>query len=240
MSNIPRFLLLDIPLVGGSATLDAEQSSHCVRVLRLKSGVPIHLIDGKGTLATAEIEQPHSRETLVRITEHRTFDSKSKIHLVFGMTKPQSLDFIFKKCTEIGLASFQPLITDHSFHRDRFNPERWLKLVIEACKQSQEVFFPEIHSPKSFSDWIRTRKESSRLVICDEEKRARKTINWESPLEILIGPEGGWSATERNELEKTTSSQWLGLGKNRLRAETACLTALTIAKWNSGELRCGE
>lgn len=240
MSNLPRFLLLDIPQVGGSASLDAEQSSHCVRVLRLTSGAPIHLIDGKGTLAKAEIEQPHSRETLVRITEHRIFNSKSKIQLVFGMTKPQSLDLIFKKCTEIGLASFQPLITDHSFHRDRFNPERWLKLVIEASKQSQEVFFPEIQSPKSFPDWIRTRADNSRIIICDEEKRGGETIDWAGPLEVLVGPEGGWSEQERKVLENNASSQWLGLGKNRLRAETACLAALTIAKWNSGELRCGE
>lgn len=239
MSNSPRFLLLDIPPKGTSATLDAEQSSHCVRVLRLKAGSTIHVIDGKGLLATAEVVTPHPHKTLIKITDIQVFTSKSQIHLVFGLTKPHSLDLIFKKCTELSVASFQPLITEHSFHREHFNSERWLKLVIEACKQSQEVFFPVIHPPKSFWDWKRTRVSDTKLLVCDEEKRGATPADWSGPLEVLIGPEGGWSETERKDLEQTHFASWLGLGQNRLRAETACLAALAIIKWNSGEFKCG-
>lgn len=238
MSPLPRFLLLDIPERGGVAFLDPEQSSHCARVLRLSNGSQIQLINGKGSEAIAEITEAHSHKTVIKVLElkHSTF--RSQIHLVFGLTKPQSLDFIFKKCTEIGVASFQPLITDHSLHRTHFNQERWLKLVIEACKQSQEIFFPEVHSPQDFSVWLKKRNPQNHLIICDEDSRSGAPSKWSLPLAVLIGPEGGWSVSERLLLKDAENSSWLGLGKNRLRAETACLAALTILKWNSGELSC--
>lgn len=239
MSNNPRFLLLDIPPQGSSAVLDSEQSAHCVRVLRKKTGDLIDLINGKGIIGKAEIVDPHPYKTLLKIVDLRIFSSRSKIHLVFGMTKTQSIDFILKKCTELGVSSFQPLITEHSLKREFFNQTRWLKLTVEACKQSQEVFFPEVFSPIDFSDWLAKRDSNMSLLVCDEGERQTNLTHWGLPVEILVGPEGGWSQFERNELKNLSNSSKLGLGKNRLRSETACLAALAIVKWNSGEIQCG-
>lgn len=236
MSNNPRFLSLELPPIGGRVTLDPEQSAHCARVLRLQNGESIILINGQGTLGKATIVNSHPRNTQVEVVELQTASVRSEAHLVFGITKPPALETIFKKCTELGVSSFQPLVTAHSLHPSSWNSERWKKIIVEASKQCQELWFPNLLEPLSFSDWLTQRNTSSPLVFCDENERTGSVDKkLQGPVEILIGPEGGWSQEERQKLLQASVIH-LGLGKNRLRAETACLVALTLTKLQLGEL----
>lgn len=236
MSNNPRFLSLNIPSVGGSFTLDEEQSAHCIRVLRLRTGDPLSVIDGRGSLGEGTIVDANPRRTVVELKAIETLGRTSHIQIAFGLTKPAALELIFRKCTELGVASFQPLITDHSLHPDSWNEDRWKKIVIEACKQSQELWFPEIASPRSLDTWLKSRGSDRSLVFCDEKSRkGPKEVRLTSPADILIGPEGGWSESERGHLQKIDVTL-LGLGPNRLRAETACLVALALVKSRLGEI----
>ncbi|NBX82962.1 RsmE family RNA methyltransferase, partial [bacterium] len=156
--------------------------------------------------------------------------------LVFGITKPIALESILKKCTELGIASFQPLVTDHSLHPGSWNADRWNKVIVEACKQSQELWFPALAEPLTFSNWLSQRNALHSLIVCDENERTPSlTHPLKTPVEILIGPEGGWSVLERERL-KSLNGTSLGLGKNRLRADTACLVALALTKNAVGEL----
>ncbi|NDD05631.1 MAG: RsmE family RNA methyltransferase, partial [Proteobacteria bacterium] len=102
MSNNPRFLSPDIPIIGESLKLGAEESAHCAKVLRMKPGETICLIDGSGTVAEAVITTVLSKGTEVRIIKKDFYHKKSRITLAFGLTKPQALEHIFRKCTELG------------------------------------------------------------------------------------------------------------------------------------------
>jgi len=236
MSNNPRFLSAEIPEVGGSLTLSDEQSAHCTRVLRLGSGDCVSIINGKGVLAEGTIAVSHPHKTVVQLNSTENFQRNSHVQLAFGITKPASLELIFRKCTELGTASFQPLITDHSLHPGSWNHDRWYKIVVEACKQSQELWFPEILSPISLKDWLQTRQKNRVLVFCDENfRKSAKELVSQAPADLLIGPEGGWSETERT-LLKEQEPFVLGLGPNRLRAETACVVALALVKMRLGEI----
>ena len=236
MSNNPRFLSLEIPGRGSRVQLDPEQSAHCAKVLRLQVGAPLSLINGRGLLAEARILEAHSKKTWVEIIDLKHEPIQSAIHLVFGITKPIALESILKKCTELGIASFQPLVTDHSLHPGSWNADRWNKVIVEACKQSQELWFPALAEPLTFSNWLSQRNALHSLIVCDENERTPSlTHPLKTPVEILIGPEGGWSVLERERL-KSLNGISLGLGKNRLRADTACLVALALTKNAVGEL----
>jgi len=236
MSSTPRFLSLEILRPDSTIALDLEQSSHCVRVLRLASSDSILLIDGKGHLAQASILKADPHKTVVSVGHVEFVPRYSTIQLAFGITKPSALELIFRKCTELGLRSFQPLITEHSTKLSAWNDERWLKILVEACKQSQESWIPELQKPLKLSDWLRNRSAHEALIFCDENQRSEKNMGAiKGPLDILVGPEGGWSESER-ELLKSQPLMPLSLGPNRLRAETACLVALTLTKSKIQEL----
>lgn len=236
MLKNPRFLSLEIPLVGNSLTLDPDQSAHCCRVLRMKAGEPISLIDGKGSLAEATLIESNPKRTTVKIESITFCERASHVSVAFGLVKPHSLEWIFKKCTEIGVHSFQPLISDHSLHPDSWNSQRWQTIVEEACKQCQEVWFPEIKAPMALPSWLASRSKQSDLIICDEFVRDSKlSPPIQGLTDILIGPEGGWSDSERTVFKKYPF-QPLGLGNNRLRSETACIVALALVKSHVGEL----
>lgn len=236
MLKNPRFLYPKVPPIGEVLVLDEEQSAHCARVLRITAGESVSIIDGKGVLAEGEVLESHPKHVKIRLKTFKQEERKNQIEIIFGLAKPQALEWIFKKCTEMGVYSFQPLITDHSMHPSSWNAERWNKIVEEACKQCQELWFPEIRKPMSFRDWIQQRSHQSPFFLCDEEiRKADSEVSKFHPKEIVIGPEGGWSEQER-ELIKKFPVQHLGLGPNRLRAETACLVALTLVKVRHGEL----
>jgi 16S rRNA (uracil1498-N3)-methyltransferase len=236
MSNNPRFLSPEIPTVGNPLTLDFEQSAHCVRVLRLRAGDSVSVINGKGTLGEGIILEANPKRTMIEVKSIESRGEASQVQIAFGLTKPAALELIFRKCTELGIASFQPLITDHSLHPDSWNEERWHKIVVEACKQSQELWFPKIFAPISLETWLKERKLNHSLVVCDEASRKTKhELKLSSPADILIGPEGGWSEAERNQFTGLKIFS-LGLGPNRLRAETACLVALALVKSQLSEI----
>lgn len=236
MPSIPRFLSREIGLPDSTLALDPEESVHCVRVLRLSPGDSVLLIDGKGSTAEGTILKADSKKTLVSVNRKEFSEMNSKIELVFGVTKPPALESIFRKCTELGLRSFQPLITEHSVRLGGWNEERWGKILVEACKQCQDPWLPELKKPIKFQDWLLNRSNSRALVFCDEGFREpQKSLSLNENTDILVGPEGGWSDKER-ELVNSLGGLPLSLGPNRLRAETACLVALTLIKSKIHEL----
>ncbi|NBX75745.1 MAG: 16S rRNA (uracil(1498)-N(3))-methyltransferase [Proteobacteria bacterium] len=236
MSNNPRFLSPEILAVGAVLNLDFEQSAHCARVLRLREGDSVSLINGQGCLAEGTIVEANPQKTMIEVKSIGTQKQSSQVQMAFGLTKPSALELIFRKCTELGVASFQPLVTDHSLHPESWNEDRWQKIVVEACKQSQELWFPKIFKPVSLSAWLKERNSERALVVCDEALRKSKAdLNLSSAADVLIGPEGGWSDAERKSFEELQPF-FLGLGPNRLRAETACLVALALVKSRLGEI----
>ena len=236
MPSIPRFLSREIGPIPSTIHLDPEESVHCVRVLRLSAGDPICLIDGKGTCAEAVILKADPKATLVSLSRKEFSEPRSNLELVFGVTKPPALESIFRKCTELGVRSFQPLFTEHSVRLGGWNEERWNKIIMEACKQCQDPWIPTLKNPLKFEDWMNLRSLSAPLVFCDENYRApQKSIPLNGNAHILVGPEGGWSDRER-EWVTAQDAFPLSLGPNRLRAETACLVALTLIKSKINEL----
>lgn len=228
----PRFSCLRLPAVGEVLALDPTQSHHLSSVLRAVTGDSIELVDGYGEIAIATVQSIIGGivEVAIHGKTQVSNSGRSVIHVAFGLTKSASVDFILRRCTEVGVSGFQPLNTAHSQRYSDWNSKRWEKIIIEVSKQCQQARFPTVNKPMDWRAFLANVTNEDQLVVCDEAERkhSAQTLvgnkTW-----LLIGPEGGWSDSERADLasRKTLS---MGLGRNRLRAETACLVGLTLLK----------
>jgi 16S rRNA (uracil1498-N3)-methyltransferase len=236
--SLQRFFHSGILKEGQTIILSREESHHLVKVMRAADKEPVEVIDGVGGLAVALVEKANPKAASLFIQSFSRVDPVNRIRLCFAIPKSAAMDFIIRRCTEMGVEAFQPLITNHSVHLHKdWNKERWERVVIEVSKQCQELYFPAISPPLSLSHFFEQRDPQRPLLFCSETHRELKTISASkaTAFDLLIGAEGGWS---QDEIETVTSRRatFFGLGKNRLRAETAALVSLTLLKKEAGEL----
>ncbi len=224
---------------GASVALEAVQSHHLAKVLRLQPGEKVGLVDGKGCLAHATLQEIHPKSSVAKIEKIIIVEASSKIVLCFGIPKGQALDFIYRRATELGVAGFQPLKTQHSSPAKGWNEDRWVGVLSEVCKQCEELNFPRNGSPLNLENWLSQRNPNRLLIVCDENARqAAPPLNDTKAFEgvdLVVGAEGGLSPAEVEALLRAGGTR-LGLGRNRLRAETAALVALTLLKKQLGEI----
>jgi 16S rRNA (uracil1498-N3)-methyltransferase len=220
----------DIPGNGEIIRLSPEESHHIVHVLRLAAGEAISLADGKGKVAQGRLTDTSARGCHVQIESQEFVPPPFKITVAFGIPKGPALEFIIRRCTEVGIARFQPLLTQHSLHVQNWNEARWQKIIVEVAKQCQSPWFPELRPPQKLKDWLTGREIGHTFFFCHEDRRAAEaTIDPKKPVDLLVGAEGGWSR-EESEWIDSAGAVSLGLGRNRLRAETAALVATVQIK----------
>jgi 16S rRNA (uracil1498-N3)-methyltransferase len=230
-----RFLLKAKFVLGQEFELSPEESHHLVKVLRMEKGEQCQLVNGEGEIAQAIVTEPHSKKTRCLVQSLRKEENRNRIHVAFAIPKSNALDFIIHRCTEVGVGSFQPLMSEYSLKINSWNEGRWERVVLETAKQCQETYFPVVLKPLDLKSWIFEKRQKERqLVYCDEHARfdALDSVSIDREVDLLVGSEGGWSETERGWFQQL--GKGMGLGKNRLRAETACVVGLTLLKkrWN--------
>ncbi|MEI6696791.1 MAG: 16S rRNA (uracil(1498)-N(3))-methyltransferase [Bacteroidota bacterium] len=210
-------------------TLDKEESTHCVRVLRLKEGSLIHLTDGKGNLFKAQLLSADPKECLAEIIETIPEFGKRAFYLHIAIAPTKNIDrfeWFLEKATEIGIDEITPLYCEHS-ERNIIKPERLQKIITSALKQSLKTYHPVLNEAVKFNHFIQSTFESKKYIAhCEEnEKTPFQTAcqKGENAL-ILIGPEGDFSNTE---IKNAIANNYLpiSLGDSRLRTETAGIVA---------------
>ncbi len=215
-------------------TLNEEESKHCVRVLRLKEGETIHLIDGKGGYYVAEITQADARHcTVMIINTEKDKDIRNwHLHIAIAPTKNMDrLEWFVEKATEMGIDELS-LINCANSERKVVKIERIQKVCISAIKQSIKAYIPKINEMEDFKNFVeRTRefKGEKYIAHCQTAPLPQlKTIYRSSNNAlILIGPEGDFTIEEVN-LAKSNGFKEIGLGHSRLRTETAGIYACAV------------
>jgi 16S rRNA (uracil1498-N3)-methyltransferase len=208
--------------------LDEDESYHCVRVLRMKNGVTIHLTDGRGNLFQGLLVDGNPKKCVVNI---HSFNHLPKhpfsIHIAIAPTKNiDRFEWFLEKATEIGIDRITPLICEHS-ERTHLRTERLQKILVSAMKQSMNLHLPQLDEPASFDKFIMDPMPGQKFIGYVEEKQEELLRNLYlrgSDVCILIGPEGDFSKTE---VAKAVESGYsvVSLGNSRLRTETAGLVA---------------
>ena len=154
-------------------------------------------------------------------------ENNSEIWLAFTPIKLNYLNFMIQKATELGVTKFIPILSERTMVRD-LNSERLNKVIIEASEQSNRIKLPKLEKLVKFKDFIKLYKDTD-IVFGDlNSSNDQIKINKDSPVCILIGPEGDFSENERKEILDLKNVKSLKINKNILRTETAAISIISI------------
>ena len=222
-------------IAGGICRLDQDESGHCIKVLRHRSGDEINVIDGCGTLHRCRITSDSHKgvEAIVLESTDGWGSHPYRLHMAVCPTKNNDrYEWFVEKACEIGVDEISPVIGEHS-ERKIFKTARAEKILVSAAKQSLKASVPVVNEPVSVKDFIRSSSEGLRLIAyCfEDENIPRRSIKevlegYEgSDITVMIGPEGDFSREEA-ELALASGFVPVHLGASRLRTETAAITAV--------------
>lgn len=219
------------PGIGGSSyRFDNTESRHIIRVLRMRRGDRVRIIDGKGNLYEGLISNPDSEACMIEITgiisdfEKRPYS----LHLAVSPLKnPERFEWMVEKCVEIGVDAITPLICRNS-EKKSIKRERLQNIIISAMKQSLKANLTMLNDPQEFGEFISTTDKKYNLIAHCNQNFERNGIagiyKKGSDVTILIGPEGDFTP---DEISSATSAGFasIHLGESRLRSETAGISA---------------
>lgn len=210
--------------------LSEEESKHACKVMRLKNGDTILLINGLGDEFTAKITDAHPKKCELEICAIRSeVKPPYAIHIAIAPTKNSDrLEWFIEKATEIGVTEITLLACDKS-ERKVQKRERLEKILVSALKQSKRLFLPKLNDLVATTTFMEAHPNGLIAHCYDETKQSIQASFKATNCPILIGPEGDFSLKEV-EVARKNGYQTIHLGTNRLRTETAGLYACMQAK----------
>ena len=175
-------------------TLPEEEGRHALRVLRMKEGDEIQLLDGNGGFYKGIIKSTQGKKCLVQIIDYQYFESnrKHKIHLALAPTKnTDRIEWFVEKAIEIGVDKITFLLTSHS-ERKVLKMERIQKIAVSAMKQSGNFYLPELVEITKFKDFLESQSDSkSQKFMAYVPASPSETLfseKQEGEICVLIGP----------------------------------------------------
>ncbi len=253
MSHPPRFALRH-SIVDGIAIVDGAELHHLRDVMRLRQGASIALMAPDNVEYLARIESFEDDRAIVRIEKTATTVATPTLILATAIIKGPRMDFIVEKAAELGVTELYPMLCERGVVRDPGSERilRWRRLATAAAKQSLTPNALELHEPVRIADLIETLAKD-RLAGSASEAAPLKMIctmgadpiasavRRQRPRGIIIacGPEGDFTDAEL-QLAKDAGFVPVGLGKNRLRSETAAIAAVSVAAALLDEFRGGD
>lgn len=217
---------------GKTAFFSEEESLHITKVMRIKKGQTIHLMDGLGSLFVAVLDDDSNKKASATITNvvDETKQKPYYIHVAIAPTKNNDRTELFvEKAIEMGIDEISFIKCRHS-ERDVLKMERIERLALSAAKQSQKYKLPiinELTDFKKFISQLSTDYNTKAIAYLDEKplKHLADVVQKNEKMIVLIGPEGDFNIDEV-EFVKANGFEAVSLGSNRLRTETAGIAAV--------------
>ena len=240
---MPRFYIPQAPLTHMPMKLPEAAAHHAARVLRLGVGDAVALFDGSGCEWVATIQHIDKRDVEVMVAQRVEISRESPVAvtLVQGISSGDRMDYTLQKAVELGVARIQPLACARSVVKlvgERADKRRshWQNLVIAACEQCGRNVVPEVAAVDSLSGWLaQPSAQSLRIMFAPDAAATLHTLTKpEASVEILAGPEGGFSPDE-HQLAIAAGFIPVRLGPRVLRTETAAVAALSAMQMLWGD-----
>ena len=210
-----------------NSNLDKSQSHYISKVMRIKEGESFSLFNDSGEWEAKINEIKKGIVNFIIVKKLKNSEKNREIWLAFTPIKLNYLNFMIQKATELGVTKFIPILSERTMVRD-LNSERLNKVIIEASEQSNRIKLPKLEKLVKFKDFIKLYKDTN-IVFGDlNSSNDQIKINKDSPVCILIGPEGDFSENERKEILDLKNVKSLKINKNILRAETAAISIISI------------
>lgn len=231
------------PLAGDDFALPEAAAHHVGQVLRMRVGDGVALFTGSGGEFAATIRAIDRRNVTLRIGHHDPVERESPwpVTLVQSIIAADMMDLVVRKAVELGAATIQPLLPARSQSASEERVARrlahWRRIAIAACEQCGRNRVPDIAPVMTFGQWFSARDDALRpaaILDADGERSLAAVSSNEPPRAIVIGPEGGFGATELR-LARDAGAMSVHLGARVLRAETAALAALATINAIAGD-----
>jgi 16S rRNA (uracil1498-N3)-methyltransferase len=237
-----HFWVTQSAIDGDEAVLDADESRHLTKVLRLAKGAPVALFDGDGMVYGGVIIETGDRAR-VRILSRRHGETAARpLVIVQAILYGGKMDELLQRYTELGVDTFVPIWTNRcqgpfDVAREIKRQARQQRIIEAACKQSGRAHPLRLARPQTFADFLAGCSAESpgwrRLMFWEEEETTSlRDIPFSDAGAIiaLIGPAGGW-APEEAAMARAQGFHTIRLAGHILRAETAGLTAAALCQF---------
>jgi len=220
-----------------AAALTGANATHLARTLRARVGQEFDVACGERVYRATVSSVAEERVEFALGEEVMASTAIIPITLLLAVFKFDRLEWAIEKCTELNVTSIVPVIArrteKHLAQAADKRVERWRRIAHEAAQQSRRVTPPDVFDPIKLADALAC-DATQRIVLAENESGATLTEilraqNGSASLALAIGPEGGWAADELQAFER---AGWVAasLGDTILRAETAAIAALAIAR----------
>ncbi len=224
-------LLRPTDLDGDRVEIEGAAYRHLFRARRLKAGVRLRAVDGEGRARWADVDRVERRRAVLSLAEPAPDNEPAyRLHLEVAALRPERASWLVEKATEIGVRGIRFITTARTPRK--YSPaslERLRRVARAAVEQSHRSRVPEIAGVEPWETVVAFLSDPDRAIgdryVLDFD--ARRLESWRgqgSSGSVLVGPEGGWSRSERQELEQL-GCQTVSLGDRTLRVETAAIAA---------------
>jgi len=229
----PRFFCEQI--TGSRVRLEGDEAHHARASRRLRVGDAVVVFDGRGTEANGRIAaiERGSLEVAIEHVEHRPPLAPVAVVVATAMPKGPRQDYLIEKCTELGVAAIWPMLTRRCTVRPAASRlAKWRRTSIEAAKQSQRPWLPEILPAAPFDEVLARARQCDLAVLAvptgaNPLGRVAASARSAERVAILIGPEGGF-APDECEQARQAGLRFASLGRTILRTETAAVAAAAV------------
>jgi 16S rRNA (uracil1498-N3)-methyltransferase len=240
--HAPRFFCtppISIADQGRELDLPRETARHIAQALRMRVGDALTLFTGSGGEFAATIARIDKRGVAVRIGAFDPVEREAThaVTLVQSIIAADMMDLVVRKAVELGVAAIVPVIAARSQRspeaREAKRAERWRQIAVAACEQCGRNRVPEIAELVPLSAWLGTTAAGvvGLMLAPDAATPYATAIKKNHPRFIIVGPEGGFTAQERDEAARHDVTL-AHFGSRILRAETAALAALSVIAAN--------
>lgn len=236
--SLPRLFVRKLLSERTVVELDARQANYLGNVLRLGPGAQLLLFDGTSGEWLGRITAAGKKQmTLTVERATRAPESVPDLWLAFAPVKRSQTDWLVEKATELGAARLVPVMTKRTV-AERVRIDRLESIAIEAAEQCGRTILPQIEGQVSLAQFLEQRDTKRALYFADESGGEPAANAFKpGPAVILTGPEGGFTAEERQQVREASNSVAITLGPRILRAETAALAALASYMAIAGDWR---
>lgn len=214
--------------------LDKAQVHYIGNVMRRQVSDPVILFNGQDGEWLGELQEVRKNGALVHIKERlRPQTAEPDIHLYFAPLKKIQTALVIQKATELGVSKIFPVQTART-SAEKIRPDKMELQAIEAAEQCERLTLPEIAGLAKLETVLAKKEEGRPLVFCDERAAGIGNLSTLQALSeagrwsVLVGPEGGFSETEKNMILAYGSAHAISLGPRILRAETAVIASLSL------------
>jgi 16S rRNA (uracil1498-N3)-methyltransferase len=229
--STPRLFVEPALTQGEQRRIDGQQGHYLASVMRLKVGDPVKLFDDATGEWLGVASEVRKRDVVLEIRERlREREAVPDLWLCAAPIKKGRIDWVVEKACELGVARVAPVLTRRAVV-DKLNLDRLRAHMVEAAEQCGRTALPDLAEPVKLAALLRDWPAGRTLFFADETGGAPALEAMKAhpgPAAILIGPEGGFDAEERDAIRAVPGAVGISLGPRILRAETAAAAAVSL------------